>query len=333
MTCHKQIHKIKSKSDHADFERYEEIFAEMLVHKFIFNESHKTYFRNYLARYSLDPIAYCKEDLLAFIRAFEVLLRGFLITDPFRKEPNEKCVYSGNRTDWDSVASAAFERFYEAVEDAGPFFFDFKHHWKSRSKETIKKYFTPEYKKAYYPVCFIWNDVQRVYDIVCNGNEKKGIRGTDPELEHRDKLIEMIEQGYNSGRPLIRVLYEDQRVSCSDEKDSRLDPFFLMRHLLRAHISEIYGEKKVDPTNCEVTLLRDLNGKPIEPPDGRKLHTWLLDRTLNDILSIVPESRQKSMQNRVTVIKTLWDISTNLRARRMKDMLDLYEEKQVQNQK
>ncbi len=325
MTCHKGVHDINSDSDYADFERYEEIFAEMLVHKFIFDEDHKTYFRNYLANYSLDPIAFCGEDFLTFIRLFETLFRGFLITDPFRQESKERQIYSDNSKSRHAMATGAFERFYTAVQDAGPFFFDFERLWKVHSKRRIKDYFIPAYKEAYHAVCCIWNDVQKIYDGVCVGNEEKKILGTDPVSKHRSSLIDMIEKGYEEGKPLIRVLYKDPRATRSNEKDNRLDTFFLVRHLLRTHITGIYGEEV--NSKDYLTLVRDLNGNPIEPPNGRKLHTWLLDRTLNGIISTVPESRREFMQKRIVVIKTFWDISTNLRARRMKDILDLYEAK------
>jgi hypothetical protein len=324
--CHRCSYSVDDDLSCADFERYEEIFAEMLIHKFVFGKDYQTYLNNYMANYALDPIAYDKEDYLTFLRLFEILLRGFLITDPFCQEAKDKQIYSDKYGNLRSIANEAFDRFYTTVQKAGALFFDFNRFWDIPGKKRLKKYFLPAYKESYYTICCIWADVQKIYNGVCVGNEEKKIWGTDPEPTDKDKLIKMIKNGYTEGKPLIRVLYKDPRVTRTDEPNNRLDVFFLITNLLKTHITKIYNEEGINAGE-HLTLLRDLDGDPIKPPNGGKLHTWLLDRTLNGVVSAVPKSRGEFIQKIATVIKTFWDISTNLRARRMEDLLELYKAK------
>ena len=104
---------------------------------------------------------------------------------------------------------------------------------------------------------------------------------------------------------------------------------FLVCQVLREHIKSLYDYEYVDPELYEVCLARrPWDGKfdtDMERlPEG--LEGWnrqLLDRNFNDFGAVDAETRGNYMRNRITVIKTLWDISTNLRARRMMDILNI----------
>jgi hypothetical protein len=253
---------------------------------------------------------------------FEVLMRGFLITDPFRAEVREQRLYSGDKS---PTLNKAYRRFEDAVEDAGPFFLEFERLWEEPRRKEAAKYFRTVYEEAYHPVCCIWDDVQKIYDGVCKGNEDKKILGTDPDPKDLKYLLHLVEEGLKDGRPLVRALYKDPRSGRVSERYSFLDPFFLIRHVLRQHIKDLYGERTIDPKKHVVYLARDLNGEPIQTnlQRGKEIHRQLIDSYLNDIVSVDPDTRKKLMRNRVTVIKTIWDISTNLRARRLKDLFEM----------
>ncbi len=160
---------------------------------------------------------------------------------------------------------------------------------------------------------------------MCKGNEKNGVLGTAPDSKDIEYLLRMINEGLKDGRPLVRVLYKDQRPNRDSERYGLLDPFFLITNVLREHIKELYGEETVNPEKHKIHLDRDSKGEPIQTPlaKGKKLHRRLIDCYLNDVVSVDPDTRKKLMRNRVTVIKTIWGISTNLRARRLKDVFKL----------
>lgn len=307
--------------------RYEDIFSEMLVHDFVFEKDHTTYFRNYVANYSLDPTAHCENEEESFCRAFEVFMRGFLVTEPFRRE----AVYSGKAASkvTSEMVAEAFRSFSTAIEDAGCFFFDFSRFWSGRYKERIELYFEKVYKEAYHPVCCMWDDVQWIRNWICLGDNQKEFLGYDPcpecigDLDGSEpgSLTYMIFQGLEKGRPLVRILYKDPRDGRDSEEHKRLDAFFLIRHLLRLHISRLFG--KIDTTRYAVCLVRRMDGLP-DPtclPKGKEWHRQLLDRNFNGLVAADPVTRGKYMLDRVVIMKTLWDISTNLRARRMREVL------------
>ena len=172
----------------ADHERHEDIFVEMLVHYFIFEDDHKTYFRNYLANYSFDPIAYYQDDGDSLRCFMEVLFRGFFITDPYRLLDSNETFYQPRK---DSRLSQedidkAFVRFKDSLEDAGPFFYEWRRLCKGRKKDQVEKYmqvmFEVVYRESYWPVCCIWNDVQNIYQgVCCNISETEGVFGTHPD--------------------------------------------------------------------------------------------------------------------------------------------------------
>ena len=322
--CHKNaLSDSKNARDDLLRERYEDIFAEMLVYRFIFENDHRTYFRNYLANYSLDSIAYCKNDDDTFLRMFEVLMRGFLVTEPSRAPelyPDAKCPPLSSE-----MIERACYRFDTAIRDAGSFFFEFWHFLGEDKKDKIREYFEKAFREAYHPLCCIWDDVKKIYRGICEGNDREGIFGTDPPND-KDYLRKRIKASLDTGRPVARVLYKIRGRGKLPEKDSRLDTFFLIRCLLREHITGLYGVETVNIRQKEMCLTRNPeDGAPSlkNRGQGKQLHTQLLDRNFNDLFTVDPKVRSRYMQNRIIVIKTLWDVSTNLRARRMRDILTM----------
>jgi hypothetical protein len=261
-------------------------------------------------------MAYCKNDEDTFFRMFEVLIRGFLITEPFRAEVKHEELYS-EKKNAAALVEEAYKRFLTAVKEAGPFFLEFERLWyKLNNQKNIPVFFEEVYKEAYQPMCCIWDDVKKIYEDLTEG--------VDPQMEEQEELVRNIQEGLGSGRPLVRILYPKRGANGASGERSRLDPFFLIRHVIKEHIRGFFGEGVIDPTKHVLFVPRDSKGEPvrINLPEGKKLHEQLLDRRLNDVVSVSPETRKKFMRNRITVIKTLWDISTNLRARRMKDLLN-----------
>lgn len=335
-TCYKNSKQIiTSKVEQNVLERHQDIFSEILVHFFVFGDDYNTYFRNYLANYSLDSIAYCKNDKDTFRRMFEVLIRGFLITDPFRAKEKYPFLYSMKNEGIisEDKIQQAYQEFKIAVERVGPFFPDFHRLWHGSSpdfEEYLKDKFTRIYRDTYCPLCNIWKDANQIFNGVTK--DKKGdagniVLGTDLTAEQgADDVKDAIDNALESGRPFARVKFKIADRDHSDEKQGRLDPFFLMRLLLREYITGLFGVKRIDTKEAALWLVRKSDtGKPdLEtlPKGAMRWHEQLIDRNCNGLFSVDPETRSDYMRRRIVVIKILWDISTNLRARRLKSMLD-----------
>ena len=149
-----------------------------------------------------------------------------------------------------------------------------------------------------------------------SGSDSRDAEGSKPE-----SLIGMTKLSLEKGRPLVRVLYKDPRPGRASEEYGRLDALFLIGHLLRLYIWSLYG--KVDTEEYALCLIRSVDGRPAPTcvPEGKNWNRQLLDRNFNSLVAADTITRGRYMLNRIVTIKTFWDISTNLRARRMKDIL------------
>jgi hypothetical protein len=333
-------HKPLDKCQFAEFERLEEVFSEMLVHYLIFEDDTITFLKNYLGKYSLDPISTCKNDRHTVLRMIEVFIRGFLVTDPFRKpcktvkynieEHSQDCSTGQMLYDivknyelTDSDVDDAKNRFLMMVESVGPFFIEFNRLWAIKEvKDYTIRQFEMIFKKSYLPLCCIWDDIKKIYEGVCLGAVDKKF-STNPDEKDKANLLGQIAKGLEEGRPIIRTFYRDPRDH-RPEGLRTLDTFFLIRSLLRFHIQKIYNEMD---TNKAIFLIRDLTtGKPNLSKLPEDLMGWnkqILDRNFNGFFSVDSLTRRKHLLNRITVIKTLWDVSTTHRARRMKEILKI----------
>jgi len=95
----------------------------------------------------------------------------------------------------------------------------------------------------------------------------------------------------------------------------------------------LLGKTTVNTKKKEVLLFRrPYDGSPnIEyyknafNENNMDWHSQLLDRRYNGFISVEPKIRSEYLRKRIVFIKTLWDISTNFRARRMKEILEMCE--------
>jgi len=118
------------------------------------------------------------------------------------------------------------------------------------------------------------------------------------------------------------MLYKDPRPRGSSEELTRLDALFVVRHLLRSHITNLFGQ--IDTRKCACCLVRDADGQPDPQATLQTKTTYnrqLLDRFFNGLVAVDPSTRSRYMRERIVIMKSFWDISTNLRARRLLDIL------------
>ena len=320
--CHKKCKCTSDPRNEVLLERYREVFAEMLIHRFVFGENSTVFFRNYIANYSLDPISCGPNDEQTFLRMLEVFIRGFLASDPFK----EGAVYmhAPPKRLGTEAKEKALSRFWDRVNDAGWFVWDFERLWYGDKKDEIKKYvereFLNAYEEAYYPTCCMWGDIRWVYDTAT--------KETYPSSEDLDDhgatkgLLSEIQDAFEDGRPLVRVKYKDFGKNGGQESDGGLDSLFVMCNLLSLHISRLFGGE-IDTQKAMLFLPRRTNGSPDLDllPGKTKWNCRVLDRNFNGIVAAEPSIRSESMRERTVIIKTLWDISTTLRARRLKRIL------------
>jgi len=133
---------------------------------------------------------------------------------------------------------------------------------------------------------------------------------------------------------------EKDEIERGEPSDPYIDCLFVVSRLLREHIFSTFGDDELFSLGKEVHLPRNDNGEVCFPEDGRSPESWnklLLDRVQHRLFSFDLDYRGRNLMERITVIKTFWDISTNLRARRfeqiLEDVEERLEEEQNKNQK
>lgn len=311
--CHKCPMPVPEKrSDSHLRDRFEDIFSEMLVHTLVFGDDHKTYLRNYTANYSIGSIPYDNDLDKVFFRVFELLMRGFLITDPFRRPD----LYTEGKAPevTPELLEDGFKQFQEVIEDVSSFLIGYEDFLKNAPESKKRYYFNEVFSESYHPVRCIADDVQAIYCDICQNK-------LDPSSEDAESLRTQIKTGLKKGRPLVRMELEDARPGRDSEESGHLDALYLVRQLLRQHIFNLFGN--IDTQKYTACLVRGIDGRP-DPeaaPKGKNWNKQCLDKPFNGLVAADPFTRGQYMRERIVLIKSLWDISTNLRARRMLDIL------------
>ncbi len=141
-------------------------------------------------------------------------------------------------------------------------------------------------------------------------------------------LAGQISEGYSSGRPVVRCLRRDSHAmsdlmeTVSLDLHHFMDCFSLVGRLLHEHVCDMYslenigGDSDVHLPRNEAGLV-DLEELKKRSPRSR----LLLDRIFNGYITADMELRREHLRKRVMVIKTLWDVSTTFRARRMNSII------------
>ena len=209
-------------------DRFEDIFSEVLVHKLVFDDDHRTYLRNYATNYSVGYTRYDGTLEEAFMQTFEVLARGFLITDPFRRP---HLYWDANPADiTDDLVADSFVNFQQAVADMSSFVLDFEDVFRKVPEWKMRYYFERVFSESYHPVRCISEDIQIIYNEICHGNASTPFApGLDPSPDDVHNLTEQIARALRQGRPLVRIRYRDPRPNRDLEDSAYLDALFLVR--------------------------------------------------------------------------------------------------------
>ncbi len=360
LLCSDEAVKLVNIQKQAERDRYDEIFAEMFAFGLVFADyvegeiesisdkrmtpeydSFKTYFRHYIAGYRVDRIVTSDESRSRemLCRLAEAVTISLLATYPFTRpkrsgdpkkdlfEISEQDDYIPNEEDTKRVV----ELFDESLEDARSFSYELNHFMEiHEAKEYMKRHLIEAFESSYRPLCCIWEHIHRILKGEFFDYKLKfpnaGI-GTNPFPVDHWHIVKDLYKGYINGQPVIRLLYSDNRADYpypkagggteeyrkkDIEKRTHLDAFFVIRHMLRFHLYQVYG--KMDK-NKEIYCYRDA-------PAGKEINEQLIDEFDDRLFSVSFEKRATYIKNRIGLIKTFWDLSTNIRGRTLRRILE-----------
>lgn len=326
-------------------ERLAEIFAAILSHLLVFGSDADLFLRHYISHYTRNPKSIGsaegeveQRESGVLLRFTEVLIRAFLVTDPIRAMLREhgsdplrwSDVYplsNGSTALSDNALEVAERRFTGMVEKVGPFFSEFHRLWHGPNRAAVRAYCVGQFREILSlsspEMIDIWRHAVNIYKQYAASEFPCEI---ESGYDDRGALKYDIGQGLSNGKPLIRNLYLNQRFARGDTKDPEkrgLDSLYLVCEIIYQHLHHLYGS--FDTTKGIHLYRRPKDGRvDYQAPrdDGTKgWNDFQIDRGLGTMFCAHPGRRRGRLLQQIVVIKTLWDVSTNLRARRAWDIL------------
>jgi len=305
-------------------DRVSEIFAGLLGHIFVFGGDTKAYLYHHLCSYARSLTSHGTDDRDTLARLVELLLRHFLITDAIPDASGESMCWEPTYRAKDDSPEAALGRFEEMVDQVGFMLRHYDDFWRGPNEEGVRSYCRNQFKAAFRELRplmpILWREAVGVFRRFADRELRvDGRSNFDMEDIDRD-----IASAFNRGRPLIRCLYSRDAVSGepigdggTPEAEGRgLDALTLICRLLYRYLSrlrEAEGER--------VHLRRDNGGCVWYARGEAKWHEFQIEPGAAAMFCPVPEARRERLRKQIVIMKTCWDIASNLRSRRLWRMI------------
>lgn len=126
-------------------------------------------------------------------------------------------------------------------------------------------------------------------------------------------LSSAVQCALDEGRAVARSLCPDRYRSGEDDA---MDPTLLVCEMLR-----VYMESVKSVPGKDVHLHRDRNTGDISFEGKHNWHEFLIDKGAVSRFCPVPSVRRRRLRAQIAILKTFWDISSSLRARRLKEII------------
>ncbi|GEM_PF-4605961 len=329
----------------AEKERYEEVFADSFVFALFYCNKKDVYLKKHFSLYALDPKSLHNNPNYTAACATEVLLRMFLVTDPYIQNWNEegpiqlaprytsKLHFTSNQPELSNV----IDEFCRMVDSVSIYFYEFHKLWNRTSvKREIVKNFAREYVSFYNQTREICKHIFSISRSMFLG-EAEAERDPLwflPKEDTDSDLESTIEKAFAAKAPVLRPPLShspdetdapetsNARKGLPVDSDGYIDMLYFVNQLYRHYDEWLYDSESFDPEKA-LWIVRDLNtGKWTREGITTGVNPQMLDRTFNGFVSADFSRRADYMSSRICHIKSVWGISTSLRARRFLDLLN-----------
>ncbi len=304
------------------YAQIEEIFTQMLWRLFVFGDDIDTFIYHCVLTFSRDIASAGADIPKTCFRFTEVMIRLFLASDCSR---NSK----GDPRFWDesySFDEGARERFEAFLRKGGRYFSGFKRLWENDQEMRAWNYsmslFDDVYARIKDSLPIIWKKALQVYKRTIT----ETFPGSDPEemIARTLTIREQIKFGLENGHPLISNRYDglgqplktDEAVSSNNLEGLGMDVLAFICLILRQYIGGIKGSETKE------VHLRFIKGS--SQPTFEGIDNWWdfqADNGATALFCPVPNSRRERLLRQITMIKSFWDVASELRARRLLEML------------
>lgn len=317
-----------------------EIFTEFLTHLLVFGGDSTLFCRTFAMEFGeiqgsiFNEINYglaatAKVEQIhqrAAADLFEEMFTAFSVTELIAALPQEyvqaPLCWSGPRPKlrFKSTSTAkALVRFETFFKEFGPYFPEYKVLWPMDKQEQCaemwsrcKQYITYRYEDPRRP-----KYLEQIWNVAAECLEVFRKRKNDSHVD-RGRLPENMKE-FHSLNDAIRICLSEGRTFLGAQwPQGELDPFVILCRLAYQYAQLIYGHIEKD---LEIYVVPGLDSAPKE--DARRYNHFLIDHTRLPLFCPYPPSRQDRTRWHVAFFRTLWDLSSQLRARRLMSMIQL----------
>ncbi|MBN8628340.1 MAG: hypothetical protein J0M17_22905 [Planctomycetes bacterium] len=129
----------------------------------------------------------------------------------------------------------------------------------------------------------------------------------------RARVEQSIRQALREGRAFARTNFS--ATASGEDRDDGLDCLFVITRLLYEYIQLVVGS--IDPQDVIFVPVPTEADSPSEP---RRFARYLMLETHVPLHAVHPRARREKLRAQIAFIKTLWDLSNQLRSRRLVEM-------------
>lgn len=319
-----------------------ELFATLLCNRLVFDEDVDTASFHYVASFSRSLKSVGLNDRDTIARFTEVLIRCYIshdLVDSHLGDPAQGAAHIRPRQpETEAIVVNTFKAFVRRV---GPFFSEYERLWHNGFEGPAGKYclaqFWNVYERMHEHLPWVW---ERVNVIVRCYRRHAILPDSLDGLPSPEELLEEVEAGLAEGRPfacsLCRVPLEKRKARVAraqteggredwdeDQEDYAIDRLFMVCTLLHYCIRNIRNAE-----GKHTHLVRQAEGTlgyrvalGAQKSGSRKWFEFQSERGNPAMFCPLPTERRARLGEYVAILKTFWDISSKIRARRLCRML------------
>ena len=291
----------------------DELYAELLTHLMVFGTNTDLYLKQQVAGYATSPQGQGSgyshlhdEDHYAEERFYRHLLTAFLVTEPIRAGVAGRN-YDPRTLPRDGLRAELADRpraisaFLDLIKRYGPFHAQFAR-WRA----------DPDFDTTW--AAMFADDIADWGDTFAAAWEAAFDRFRAHDWGLNTALSQTVGRAVLTGRPVVHPHAGDD-----DQVD---DAVQIVSQLLYAHAKFCY--QPLDPAAGVHLPRREDTGAvdfaSAQPPGGR-WNVFQLDATHGALFCVDPVVRRARVRLEVTLLKSLWDVSTHIRAERLAHLI------------
>lgn len=299
-----------------------EVFALLLSHVVIFGGRDESAFCHYVASYSRCLASVGVDDVDTVVRFVHLALRVFFVHESVGRGRGR--VGEGCRWDGALDPGVAFARFEDWIRKYGGYFTGYDRLFNGQDSKPVWEYTRAQFGRFYGDIAAQMPRVVREVARVFAAYRRRAVLPTGADgLPRKARFVRMVREALDSGRPIQRSYISTRRSRPGRPgEEGPWDPCVDALHVLCAHLRTYIGSiREADGRRVHVCRCGGLDGQVEFPDDGvggsRVWHDFLIDRGRAALFCAVPEKRASRLRRQAIIIKTAWDISSALRARRL----------------